>query len=190
MSAPAGCPEDDLRELVGRVFVRNRQNLLAVAAAIVGDMAIAEEIVQDAIVAVLKAAPDLSSEADVEPYLRVAIRKHAVRRRRRRARRISRTVSLDEAQAAWQLGVEPSAERRCIVTEALNALPQGFRDVIDLRIQGFIQEDAAREIGVTERTVRRRLKDARRVLTPRPEEPDPTALESSGRGNPRKATRR
>jgi RNA polymerase sigma-70 factor (ECF subfamily) len=69
------------------------------------------------------------------------------------------------APAGSDTGLSPDARR---MLEAIEGLPEGEREAFDLvRIQGMTQAEAARVLGVSAMTVKRRLNRALRLLTER-----------------------
>jgi RNA polymerase sigma-70 factor (ECF subfamily) len=69
------------------------------------------------------------------------------------------------APASTRSGLTPDARR---LLEAIEGLPEDEREVFDLvGIQGLTQSEAAEVVGVSEKTVQRRLKRARLLLAER-----------------------
>lgn len=163
MSASPACPRD-LVELIEAVYPRVQPSLLRIATAIVRDLAIAEEVVQDAVVAALKAAPDLKQEHEMEKYLHAVTRRKALRRRGCRGQRLLSLVSIDEIHLTGLSSDGLLGEMRCMALEYVSVLPPKLRDVMDLRMQGFTQKETGKTVGVATRTVRRRLEAARRIV--------------------------
>jgi RNA polymerase sigma-70 factor (ECF subfamily) len=109
--------------------------LYAVAQAITGSEADAEDAVHDTLLAVWRSRGALSRVDNLAAYLFVALRRSAVRivLRRQRAPRVAGGEDCPEPAAAPP---RPDQHRREQLERALAQLPQPQRDVVALRLDG------------------------------------------------------
>jgi RNA polymerase sigma-70 factor (ECF subfamily) len=129
--------------------------------AICGDVAEAEDAVQDAFVAALRKQRELGRVANPEAWVRTA----ALNRLRNTWRHAS-VVSLYQPKVPGpQSPVEPSPEHVAIVT-ALARLGRHEREAVVLHYLADLGiADVARELGIPEGTVKSRLSRARATLS-------------------------
>jgi RNA polymerase sigma-70 factor (ECF subfamily) len=128
--------------------------------AISGDVAEAEDAVQDAFMAALRKSRELTRVANPEAWVRTA----ALNRLRNRWRHAS-VVRLYQAKVPGpQAPVEPSPEHVAIVT-ALRGVDPKEREVVVLHYLADLGiAEVARELGIAEGTVKSRLSRARATL--------------------------
>ena len=142
----------------------------AVALALTGEPADAEDVCQDAFVSALECLEDCRSPDRFRSWLLEIVRNRA--RDLLRARSVRRTLPL-EAAATRAAGDDPlreseRAELRRRLTEALGALPEVRRLVLLLHdLEGWRHREIATELGLSEGTVRSHLYHARRQLRKR-----------------------
>lgn len=140
----------------------------------------AEDGVQEVFVKVQRRIGTFRGEAALSTWLyQVAV--NALRDHRRKQLRLKRPLPL-QAPAGWGDSGEPAeqrlpagvdappedaarAERRALVREALDRLPQRFREVLVLReLEGWSYRDIARVLGLAQGTVESRIFRARTRL--------------------------
>ena len=114
--------------------------------------------------------------------LLVEVTLHKLYRQTTRHRAQRRSVHREQPvgdQSVWPevAACEPTPEHAAIAAEELEAvlaaLPPRGRQSLELRLQGYEQREIAVRLGCTERTVRRWLDEARRVLADRAGLPTP-----------------
>jgi RNA polymerase sigma factor (sigma-70 family) len=188
-SAEMGSPPDDARPLIERLAGGDRQALAELYARyqgplfryllqLTGDRELAEEVLQDTLVAVWKYAATFEGRSTVQTWLIGIARRQAHNTLRRR------TLPRADAAALADLAAsEPdpedlalaSAEREELVA-ALTRLAPMHREVLGLIFEhGLSYQETARILGVPEGTVKSRLSNAKRALRARlvsPEEVD------------------
>jgi RNA polymerase sigma factor (sigma-70 family) len=136
----------------------------------------AEDIVQSAwrsfFVAARAGRFRLESGGDLWRLL-VEVTLHKLYRQAARHRAQRRTIQREEpgrdiAQAAAQAPTPDEAAAAADELEAvLEQLPERGRQALALRLQGYEMEEIAGQLGASERTVRRALAEARRIMTAR-----------------------
>lgn len=144
----------DPHELAG-MFREHHDELVRLAAFILGDLAAAEDVVQDLFVRLHQRASSLAEVGDPLPYLRTAVVnrcRSAMRRRlliRRHAERESPCPPLSAEEATLL-----SEERRQVL-KALAGLPRRRREVLVLRFYlGLSETEIAQTLGVSTGTVK------------------------------------
>lgn len=136
-------------------YRRDYRSLVRLAALLVDDTGVAEEIVQDAFVAVARRA-NIASEDRADAYLRSAVLNGARSRMRRRRVRARHLRSVGPPPTA------PSAEAPALAAEdsravmaALATLPTRQREVLVLRYYAELSEaEIAETLGVSAGTVK------------------------------------
>ena len=155
-----GREEDAMSELVSRF----RAWALDLAAALVSDVSLAEDVVQEAFTTALLRLPELRDPLAFAGWLRQIVRTHANHLMRKR-----REVPLAEEDSP-ACGSSSSAdlernELREYVREVVRGLPRAMRDTTELF---YLEERSCAEISamldVPQGTVKRRLHDARERL--------------------------
>ena len=151
----AGDPDLD------QLYQASYRRLFVQMYAICGDVAEAEDAVQDAFVAALRKQRELGRVAIAEAWVRTA----ALNRQRNTWRHAS-VVSLYQPKVPGpQSPVEPSPEHVAIVT-ALARVGRHEREVVVLHYLADLGvADVARELGIPEGTVKSRLSRARATLS-------------------------
>lgn len=125
----------------------------------------AEDLVQDTYELILRRPRDLHGDSELH-YLRAALRRRHVDRRRESARRVPQ-VGLDAAPpVAGRAGDEPSERaEQAEVIRAIRALPGIHRDVlVATHVAGLTYAEAAALLGVKRGTVMSRVSRARDAL--------------------------
>lgn len=158
---------------LGEFFVENRAEFLSHARRVTRSSSEAEEIVQDALVRVLLACPELMSSAHARSYFHRVIENLSVDIHRQ-GQRQPRLVVLDEAaselESSWQqdadyVDVVSAADDAAIVREAISFLSPAERAAIVMwELEGRSTSDIARELGIAEKTVRHTVARARAGL--------------------------
>ena len=158
---------------MGVFYSEHRHALHTHATRLLKDSARAEEVVQDALIKVLLAAPELSSEDHALSYLHRTIENLCIDIFRTEGRRPNLVV-LDEVtsevELKWQGNEDlseiiSSAEDSAIVRQALSLLSPAERAALVMwEVEGRSTSDIARELGVKESTVRHTVSRARKSL--------------------------
>jgi RNA polymerase sigma factor (sigma-70 family) len=191
-SVGAKTPEEWSAADLGALFVRNRSELLAHARRVTRTSSEAEEIVQDSLVRVLLASPELQSFDHALSYFHRVIENLSIDLQRREGRQPNLVVLDDvtsEIEAQWNADPEfsdqiASANDAAIVREAISLLSPAERAALVLwEFEGRSTIEIARELGIKESSVRHTLSRARarlrRILSERiiDEERSLTALD-------------
>lgn len=113
---------------VTELYTAHYRGLVRLAVLLVQDTAVAEEVVQDAFVAIHRRWGRLRDTDKALSYIRQAVvnRSRSALRRRGTEQRHAATQRLD-------IAYEPDPARRLVVLDALKTLPQRQREVIALR---------------------------------------------------------
>ena len=166
---PAGFDSWTIAEL-GVFYTKNHSELHAHAFRILKDIARSEEVVQEALVKVLLAAPELVSEEHALGYVHRTIENLCIDIFRLEGRRPNLVV-IDEVtgelESKWQTSgdfaeVIASAEDAVIVRQALAMLSPAERSALVMwEMEGRSAKEIARELGVKESTVRHTVSRAR-----------------------------
>ena len=158
------------REAAGRLAERYLRPGRAVALAIVGDLAAAEDVAQDAFVYAIERIDDLRQPERFGGWLMQIVRNRS--RNHVRDRKSDRHVTLD--RVAFRSGA-PSPEREAERTElrelllaALAELPEERREVVLLHdLEGWTHREIAERLGLPPGTVRSHLHYPRRAMRER-----------------------
>jgi len=158
---------------LGTFFVEFRSEFLAHAKRVTRTSAEAEEIVQDALVRVLLACPELESVDHAHSYFHRVIENLSIDLHRRESRQPN-LILLDDvtkiAEEQWSINPDcleaiAAAEDAAIVREAISLLSPAERAALIMwEFEGRSTEEIARELGVKESTVRHTLFRARTGL--------------------------
>jgi RNA polymerase sigma factor (sigma-70 family) len=158
---------------LGAFYTEHRSELQAHASRILKSHAKAEEVVQDALIKVMLAAPELSSEEHALSYLHRTIENLCIDIFRLEGRRPNLVV-LDDASAeiesTWQENVDHSeviaaADDAAIVRQALSMLSPAERAALVMwEMEGRSTKAIAQELGIKESTVRHTVSRARTSL--------------------------
>lgn len=163
---------------LGAFYLEKRAELQDHAFRILKDSARAEEVVQDVVLKVILAAPELKSRDHALAYMHRSIENICIDIFRMEGRR-PRMVVLDEVnaevEAKWQVDVSHAdvigtADDAAIVRQALAMLSPAERAAVVMwEIEGRSSKEIARELGIKESTVRHTVSRARaslrRILT-------------------------
>jgi RNA polymerase sigma factor (sigma-70 family) len=168
-----GSPHEWSASDLGAFFVDNRAEFLAHANRVTRTLPEAEEIVQDSLVRVLLASPELTNVEHARSYFHRVIENLSIDLHRREGRQ-PRLVVLDEAsselEAQWR--VEPdhsevvaAADDAAIIREAISLLSPAERAALVMwEFEGRSTSEIARELGIKESSVRHTLSRARAGL--------------------------
>jgi RNA polymerase sigma factor (sigma-70 family) len=158
---------------LGAFYTEHRAELHAHASRILKDSARAEEVIQDALIKVMLAAPELESADHALSYLHRTIENLCIDIFRIEGRR-SNLVVLDDATAevesTWQENLDHSdviaaADDAAIVRQALAMLSPAERAALVMwEMEGRSTEEIARELGIKESSVRHTVSRARASL--------------------------
>jgi len=158
---------------LGAFYVKHKRDLLAHANRLLKDTARAEEVVQDALVKFMLAAPELSSEAHAVSYLHRAIENLCMDVFRIEGRR-PKLVVIDDAtselESTWQQIPDHSdlisaADDAAIIREALSMLSPAERTALVMwEMDSRSTKEIADELGIKEATVRHTVSRARASL--------------------------
>jgi RNA polymerase sigma factor (sigma-70 family) len=158
---------------LGAFYSKNRSELHSHAFRILKDSPRSEEVVQEALLKVLLAAPELESEEHALGYVHRTIENICIDIFRLEGRRPN-LVLIDEAsgelESKWQSSrdhaeIISAADDAAIVRQALAMLSQAERSALIMwEIEGRSTKEIARELGVKEATVRHTVSRARASL--------------------------
>ena len=168
-TASAGLKVWTVAEL-GAFYTEHRSELVAHAYRILKDNARAEEVIQDALIKVILAAPELESTQHALGYIHRTIENLCIDIFRIEGRRPNLVV-LDDASAelesTWvdnkdHADVIASAEDAAIVRQALSMLSKAERAALVMwEMEGRSTEEIAAELGIKESAVRHTVSRAR-----------------------------
>ena len=171
-SASAGLKAWTIAEL-GAFYTEHRSNLISHASRILKDSARAEEVIQDALVKVMLAAPELESTEHALGYMHRTIENLCIDIFRLEGRRPYLMV-LDDASAelesTWvdnkeHVDVIAAAEDAAIVRQALAMLSSAERAALVMwEMEGRSTKEIAAELGIKESAVRHTVSRARASL--------------------------
>jgi len=158
---------------LGAFYTEHRAELHAHASRILKDSARAEEVIQDSLIKVMLAAPELESADHALSYLHRTIENLCIDIFRLEGRRPN-LVLLDDATAevesTWQENKDHSdviaaADDAAIVRQALAMLSPAERAALVMwEMEGRSTEEIARELGIKESAVRHTVSRARASL--------------------------
>jgi RNA polymerase sigma factor (sigma-70 family) len=158
---------------LGVFFVQNRSEFLSHARRVTQSSAEAEEVVQDALVRVLLACPELKTPEHALSYFHRVIENLSVdihRRERRQPTLVVLDDAATELEASWHQDADhadviAAADDAAIVREAISLLSPAERAALIMwELEGRSTSDIARELGITEKTVRHTVARARTGL--------------------------
>lgn len=139
------------------MYAAHRLGLVRLAVLLVDDLALAEDIVQDAFAALHRRQTALRDEAAALGYLRTSVvngARSALRRRRTVRRFLARSTPTPEPSAPADRDLLAAAERDEVIA-ALNQLPPRMREVLVLRYWADLTErQVAETLGISEGTVK------------------------------------
>jgi RNA polymerase sigma-70 factor (sigma-E family) len=153
-SAAPGVTGQPADEAVTAAYQTHYDALVRTAAMLVGDVATAEDVVQESFIAMHRAWWRLRDTSRAVPYLRRSVinKSRSVLRRRAVAGRHlqARAPDLPSAEESALLGVQRSS-----VLEALSALPSRQREVVILRYYADLSEaEIAEALGISKGAVK------------------------------------
>ena len=156
-------------EAFGRLVDRHGRRLLGLAASLLGNVADAEDVVQETLAGALRGLGGFRGAASVKTWLTRILMNQVARHRRRQ--RIRQTVPLDPERDAGEggrrgpAGATSRADIRMDVAAGLAGLAPEHRDVIVLReMQQMSYDEMAAALRVPRGTVESRLFRARQKL--------------------------
>ncbi len=189
---PLAAAEPGADSAVAELYQRQYRSLVRLAALLVQDARLAEEVVQDAFVAMHAAWPKLASIAQAEAYLRQSV----VSGCRSAQRRVLAAASKSPTATA-ELPDTLARHESAALVAALRQLPARQREALVLRFYADLPEaQVAESMGVSTRAVRlhtgRALSALRRAVEPddrtdlhprsqQPPRPDPDIRPAPGR---------
>jgi len=158
---------------LGAFYTAHRYELKAHAERILKDSSRADEVVQDAFIKVILAAPELTSEVHALSYLHRTVENLCIDLFRMEGRRPN-LVLLDDAtaevEASWQDQADhaqaiAAAEDAAIIRQALAFLSPAERTALVMwEMDGRTTQDIATELGIKESSVRHTVSRARASL--------------------------
>lgn len=153
----------DARDPVTQLFESLRPDLLRFAQWLARDRAIAEDIVQEALLRAWRSRDALKDQAAVRPWLLTIVRREHARLYERKRLEL---VSLDDAiEIAPSPGTAESEEQLFALRHAIMKLPIQYREPLVLQVLGgFSTEEIARELALSSTAVLTRLFRARNKL--------------------------
>jgi len=158
---------------LGAFYTEHRAELHAHAARLLKNNAKAEEVLQDALIKVMLAAPELESQEHALSYLHRTIENLCIDIFRLEGRRPNLVVLDDataEVEAMWQENVDhadvvAAADDAAIVRQALSMLSSAERAALVMwEMEGRSTEEIAKELGIKESAVRHTVSRARTSL--------------------------
>jgi RNA polymerase sigma-70 factor, ECF subfamily len=153
----------DPRDPVMQLFESLRPDLLRFAQWLARDRAIAEDIVQEALLRAWRSRDALQDERAARPWLLTIVRREHARLYERKRLEL---VSLDDAiEIAPSPGTEESEDQLFALRHAIMRLPIRYREPLVLQVLGgFSTEEIARELQLSSTAVLTRLFRARNKL--------------------------
>jgi len=158
---------------LGEFYSQNRKGLHNYASRILSDKGLADEVVQDALVKVLLASPELESPSHALAYMRRTIENLCIDIFRRDGRR-PHLVALDhltaDMEGFWDSKEDHAemiiaAQDAAIIRDALSLLSHSERAALVMwELDGRSTNEIARELGIKESSVRYTLSRARSSL--------------------------
>lgn len=174
---PQTSPDPDLRliqeiangnrQALSQLYERHGRGILSYLLGQLSDQQLAEETLQDVMLAAWHGAETFRAESKVRTWL-IGIARMKVLSIRRRQGRIPHAVELDEQLAATDTGVYQKVELlddHAAVRTALVYLPVDQRETLELVFyQGLTGPEAADVLGVSPGTIKSRLHRAKNTL--------------------------
>lgn len=158
---------------LGALYMNRRSEFLGFARANLGDSHRAEEIVQDALVRVLLAETEFTSESHVVRYFKKVIQNLIIDEYRAQGRR-PQLILLDDLEHLGEFATESvadhfeslaAADDAAIIREALSLLSVNERAALIMwELEGRSTAEVARQLGIKESSVRHTVTRARATL--------------------------
>jgi len=159
---------------LGSFYTQHRSALVSHAARLLKDSARAEEVVQDALIRVILAAPELESHEHAIAYLHKTVENLCLDIFRLENRRPN-LVLIDDATAEVEASLSSevkdysdviaAADDAAIVREALSLLSPAERSALVMwEMEGRSASEIASELGISEKNVRHTVSRARKSL--------------------------
>jgi len=158
---------------IGSFYAKNRTNFVAHATRILKDSSRAEEVVQDSLIRVMLAAPELSSQEHALSYMHRTIENLCIDIFRFEGRRPNLVLIDDysaEVEAMWINHVDHSevisaADDAAIIRQALSMLSPAERAALVMwEVEGRSSKEIAAELGIKESSVRHTVSRGRASL--------------------------
>lgn len=149
-------------------LMRTRHHVLVgYATMLSGDQALAEDLVQEAVIATFASRSRFDGPRGAEAYVRRAIASRFVDERRRSARDKARVRAVASAVGGAAEGPERGVALRTDVARALQELPPRERACVVLRyLDQLSTAETADALGLSQGAVKRYLSDGLRTLGP------------------------
>ena len=170
---PVGGPANWSIGDFGRFYVENRKEFIAYASKTLGNTSRSDELVQDAFLKVILAAPELVSEEHARAYLRRTISSLCTDLFRLEGRRPN-LVLVDDFTDELEAKLQPvadhaeilvAADDAALVRQALSLLSSAERAALVMwEIEGRSTSEIATELGLKEKSVRHTVSRARKSL--------------------------
>ncbi|HUU10894.1 MAG TPA: sigma-70 family RNA polymerase sigma factor [Phycisphaerae bacterium] len=151
------------KDLVGRHAAR----LLAMAAALLGDAADAEDVVQETFAGAFRGLRGFEGRSSVKTWLTSILMRQTAMHRRGSGRRAARLLRAEAASetTTGAASATGAADARMDVAAAIQLLSPEHRDVVALReFEGLSYDEMTQVLGIPRGTVESRLFRARRQL--------------------------
>jgi RNA polymerase sigma-70 factor (ECF subfamily) len=148
-------------EALERIYMRYRDDMLALALSLAGNQTVAEDAVHDVFVAFARAGRHLQVRTNLKGYLLTAIanRMRSLARSRQRCARSSDEASLATHQTQGPDERVMATENSEVMEQALACLPADQREVIVLHLQADMTfRQIARSQGVSVHTAHSRYR--------------------------------
>lgn len=162
---PAAAPSPFDTPAFSQLFAKNQRKLLAVAMRMVGSVAEAEDVVQEAFVQSWRHRDSFRGEAAMSTWLyRVTVNCALMRLRSRRRSRLDLVDEMPEGMSSVPLPDDTAIGRedQASVSRALATLPDLDQRILALRVvDGCSSEEVAEKTGLSAMAVRTRLHRAR-----------------------------
>ena len=157
---------------LGAFYQKHRSELVSHASRLLKSDVRAEEVVQDALIRILLAAPELDSQEHAIGYLHKTVENLCMDIFRQEGRRPNLVLIDDataEVEAQWNspdhVDVIAAADDAAIVRQALSLLSQSERAALIMwELEGRSTKEIARELGIKESSVRHTVSRARASL--------------------------
>jgi RNA polymerase sigma factor (sigma-70 family) len=155
----------------GAFYSRHRRELLSHATRLLKDSLKAEEVVQESLMKVMLAAPELTSEEHATAYVHKVVENLAIDLYRLEGRRPNLVLLDEETLASERIPYQDlsdaisAAEDAAIVRQALSMLSPAERAALVMwEMEGRSSKEIARELGIKESSVRHTVSRARASL--------------------------